>query len=385
MATSGEIVSNIAGTTAFFRSQASLGIAQDMQRSSMEGMCRSLCAQISGLRCLDVRDAASINESISASSFPADLKATMAQAVVQKTMTSNSGTGAATKCTQTVTTGLLNYFTADDWTIFENPACSLGQKVSRACERLRLLNLVNPSEATQKHITAVLASAHWPGGDPTPSATHALLMDIKQQVDQPRSNRVGGQRLAVYPEAPADLPQDMFTSAYSGSDRPVQKDCPRLPLMLGQVVLRSSNKRIRDQLPMASQPQPPSGNLARALLQQLAVQQGMPTEVPLATPPCGQLTRTMPPRGFLSIDKVARRPGSLDRGCRLLSDASHSLSPSMTASAPTGTLALADMPAQSAPPAPYPQPLASAIAAAEDEAEHAHALVAGPLEEEGGS
>ena len=81
-----EIETQLAGCSAFFASQSSVGMAPAMLESTMEAMSKTIIAMLEGLQTLDTVGAASINRAIALSSFSPDLKRVLAGAVASRLM-----------------------------------------------------------------------------------------------------------------------------------------------------------------------------------------------------------------------------------------------------------------------------------------------------------
>ena len=169
MSTPSEIAENIRASATFFLSQGTLLPDAD-KAASMEAMVRSITSQISCLKSLDMVAAAEVNSAISANTmFCSDQKKRLAAALDRRFAQGNiSGVASryrgGVRVTQTMG-GVNAYLCESDWAILESRA-GLQEKVCVLVDRLSMVGLTNPSEATTKTIAAVLACCHSPQGSP---------------------------------------------------------------------------------------------------------------------------------------------------------------------------------------------------------------------------
>jgi hypothetical protein len=234
------VLQQITGYTKFVQSQEGL-LPPAVIAANMDGMVNSLLLQLGNIA-LTTANATLLNTAVSESKFSEEHKLKLATTIASRV----SVAPIPTKKTQTLT-AVLGYFTETDWAFFEDKAVLMFHKVGRLADRCRLLGLVNPSEATVKHLAAVIAVAHCPTG--APQELHQLVLHVKQSI----SSFKGSIQAMVtrFPDNPDELPQDVFAAAYP-SDKPVTKKCPGFQAVLGKIPLRVSNKSV--QQPMSAMP-----------------------------------------------------------------------------------------------------------------------------------
>ena len=234
----------------------------------MTSMANSVCMQISNMTSLDTQGACDINASINQSSFPSTQKTALAHAVQNKLTTQNATPMRRTGL-QTLN-NVCSYFTNSDWVRFES-GCPLSQKTVCMVERLKLLHLFHPSEATMKNLAALLGTMHYPHAEAT--QLHSIVLEIKSSIHYMKMNlTVKHNLLLQYPMYPRDLPGEMFHGAYPNpADPPIDKTLANFQSTLTRVPLRITKKclspRRPDQQGGASSNNTP--NIVQALLQQL--------------------------------------------------------------------------------------------------------------------
>ena len=106
----------------------------------------------------------------------------------------------------------------------------------------------------------MLACLLGPSADPPPSATHALVTEIKDHVRLQDSRvRPTLPYILHYPDNPRDFPQAIRLSAYA-FEPPASVALERLPEMSRRIVLRSSHRGV------ATSPATPQTNAVQGLL-----------------------------------------------------------------------------------------------------------------------
>ena len=148
------LVEQIRGCSVFFESQLALLDAAQVQET-VAAMCTSLKVQIQNLTSLDVSGAATLNQVIANSKFPATSKSALAAAVASKA-TSSQGPQLARRTTQQMS-NVCAYFTSSDWNIFIDADVLLQKKVLTLIERSHNMGLQHPSEKTIASFVALLA------------------------------------------------------------------------------------------------------------------------------------------------------------------------------------------------------------------------------------
>lgn len=246
----------------------------------MEAMARSLHAQISNT-VIDYNDATTLTQHIRASAFSDSIKDMFTTAVAERALHTTAVHGSAHARTQ-VLLYPLNYFTRTEWGLFNDQTRSQTHHVAVAGHRFKLLKVKNPSEQTLRNLAALIALMIWPGVDPPPQATLALVAELKAYI---RLSPVeGGPRVDHYPPDPSNLPRALYTHAYT-TEPPVRVTLSRYHEMCTRVVLRTSHNSVRNSS---------GGGSVQALLGLLAGQTTSPSQMRLAL---GDVMRSSPPQG----------------------------------------------------------------------------------------
>ena len=207
----------------------------------MISMAQTITEQIGRLQGLDVANAANLLAAVQAAhAFDATRSSLMATAINQQVVYTTRG-AAKGPSTQTIK-DVRSYFTPSDWEVFEDPKLTLNQKVNAGADRMMLLGVKNPTEATVKSIAAAIASAHFPSA--APGALHGLVIDVKLAMHARRNHDTGtGQHIFRYPDDPRNLSQEMLAVAYP-SDQPVRKEIAVYSVLMNKIPLRKTNQQL---------------------------------------------------------------------------------------------------------------------------------------------
>lgn len=261
-----DVITQIIGCSKFFDAQASL-LTGEAIKESKAAMCTSLQATIRNLPAIDTTTACTISTAIQNSKFDPEAKATLASIVQAKAVSSfgavSMGKNAA-RAVQTIKL-VLNYFTEDDWVKLQSSA-TISQKIIVVGDRLCSIGITNPSEASYKHVVALLACCSMPTADA--STLHGLVTDMKTHMQNRRPTSASGVHLVTYPDNPQELPAELYAGAYSTS-APINKD-DMLTIWRGliqRIPLRTSNKQLNCGSAAASSDNTP--NAIAMLLQHL--------------------------------------------------------------------------------------------------------------------
>ena len=263
------LLQQIIGYNQFVDSQHGL-LPPDVIAGSTKGMVNNLLIQFANIP-LTAACATRLNTAIAAAKFSPDQKTQLATAIANRVSTAQV---ASTK-TQTLK-AVLGYFTATDWSVFESESMQTIHKVGRLADRCRLLGLVNPSEATVKHLAAVIAVAHCPTAQP--ADLYPIVVQVKAAIQHQKCAVTT--LMANYPDCPSDLPKEVYDSAYP-SDPPIVKKCPGFVAVLGNVPLRKTNRAVSNQ-PAASHDNITAENVVQKLLH-LMQPQHQPQVLPAIT------------------------------------------------------------------------------------------------------
>ena len=260
------IVSQIAACDAYFASQSSL-VSMETLQSSMQSMAESVASQIRVLPALSVADAARMNAAVqNTQSFRQTQKALVATAINAK-VTQALPTG-NTKANQQTMADARNYFTTQDWAVFENSEVTMAQKVTVCCDRLMMLGLRNPSERTIKAVASVLALVHCPHA--SYDELYGLVSQLKMGIHARRTTHITPAHLHVtrYPPNPSGLAQELYRIAYA-VETPLTKELEGYAGMMGRIPLRSTNKFLQPTPRVVPTPSGDGLNPVAQLLQQL--------------------------------------------------------------------------------------------------------------------
>ena len=311
-----EIAKQIEGCSAFFASQQAL-LGVDKAQTCAGAMCSSIAKQIGALGGLVVHDASVISSAIANSGFSATHKAELAHVVAEGASKAIFPELKARKQCQTWA-AVETYLTKDDWTTLQGTGSGY-TKVAVVVDRLYKAGLSCPSEATVKHMVALVASVHCP--DAAASELHDMVLQVKNIVKGQPGLAVVLQHLKTFPATPADLPEASYKHAYSDAN-PCNCSLPRFQEVLSRVPLRITNKAIggasgsADALGIvASQQHKPSAmEVMNMLWQQMQVhQQQQQRSTPLVkfTEP-----QTLSPRAAALVDS----PAVANRGALAIMD-----------------------------------------------------------------
>lgn len=258
------IVEQIHGCARFFNSQGGL-LGESSKQASLGAMARSVISAIKLLQQLSIMEAAALNEAIAASPFGADHKADMAEAVAAKCVSMASAPKAARRCTQSLV-HIENFLTDADWALIAAPGTQTS-KVVRVMDRLYMLGITNPSEATIRAAAAAVAHGHCPSA--SPAQLHGIVLELKSVGAARKSLTTPLPHIAVYPATPQDLPQQVLRAAYMEGDVAVERPSGELEALKTRIPLRNTNKTIGGGPPTAAAaaPAPSMQDLLAALVQ----------------------------------------------------------------------------------------------------------------------
>ena len=111
--------------------------------ASMKSMAQSIISQIGTLPELDVANASRLSTALQATrSFGVHEVGLMGTAINQR-VTSHVGKGTSSSTKTQTMRDVRNYFTQNDWAVFQDEKLTLGQKVNIAADRMMLLGLKN--------------------------------------------------------------------------------------------------------------------------------------------------------------------------------------------------------------------------------------------------
>ena len=240
MSTAEGVLSQINSCSQFFHSQGPL-LSDASKQASMGAMARSMIAQIAGCASMSLDQASAINAAITRSAFNDSHKLALADAVNKRCLDQQQpgAPRGGRRCTQSLPS-VTSFFTDADWAIFEAQG-TVQLKICTMMDRLTMLGLSNPSEATVKHLAALIACVHCP--ESSADQLHMLVTEIKA-ASHARKGTIGTlQHLSTYPNGPNELPQELYQSAYAAGP-PIDKALPQFGAILARVPLRVTNKAL---------------------------------------------------------------------------------------------------------------------------------------------
>ena len=205
----------------------------------MDAMARSLLSQITGMS-MDYSEATDLTQLVRDSTFADDIKHRIITALAEQALRGVAQRGVLRRSTQSLLYPL-NYMTRSDWQVFNDRNQTQAQLVAIMGARLKKLRVSNPTEATIRNASAVLACMLWPEVDPQPQATLALATDLKQWIKL--AGALDGVRLETYPPDPTILPRPLFTAAYE-DEAPVRVTLSRYLEMTRRIVMRTSHSSV---------------------------------------------------------------------------------------------------------------------------------------------
>lgn len=239
-----QLAEQIRAASRFFSSNGDL-LEEQTRLQSMKAMVTSLCNQVAAVGSLALVDAPELNEAIAASSFPDGQKQLLATAVAQRCLTQVEDAPSKRRQTQTIQ-NILHYLTQSDWDAIRS-GISQGQKVARVMDRMWLLGVRNPAEATVRSVAAAIASGHCP--DASQADLHSLVLDVKGAAAARKNVPSSLPHIVVFPDDPADLPASLRQSAYTTEDPPVAHAVPDWLGLVSRVPLRKTNTAIAGRIP----------------------------------------------------------------------------------------------------------------------------------------
>ena len=137
------------------------------------------------------------------------------------------------------------YCTADEWQHLQDPKKSWQSKMTKIVERANLLGCTEPGEQSIKWMMATLLMCHY-HDLPGPKEIYDKLQDLKQVVAVERKIfPVDIQAPQVYPDSPADLPDDIKEYAYKADDQPISSEMPGINTIAKKIPLRANSKLLQ--------------------------------------------------------------------------------------------------------------------------------------------
>ena len=211
-----DLCTQIKGCAEFFTSRLRCGGPSSDE--NVASMARSLASQVQALSELDIPGAAALNRAVGSSGFDEPRTKLLADAIEYRLQHGPEALGR--RGAQTLRQPEA-YLTASDWQGLEATTRTVAQKVCLLVGRLTLLGLSNPSEATVKHLVALLAAVHCPGA--SAEQLHGMATDLKAAARSRVRSSTRLKHLLNYPANPRELSEAHWQSAYA-SEPPVHRE-----------------------------------------------------------------------------------------------------------------------------------------------------------------
>jgi hypothetical protein len=213
-------------------SQASIpGMTETQLAAFHSSLVQSIKHQIGTVTFLDMPSSTQINSAIAAAvTLSADQRCVLANAVSNRHLQLASSCAARDKKRCQSIEYPCAFFTSSDFAFFLDNQNREDQKINRACDRLRMLNIGNLKETpTVRNLVAMLAACMYPVSYPTQADFLRITHSIKNNVSQNRSRLDDSVcSLVTFPPTASDLPRDLFAHAYPDpADPPVYTDLER--------------------------------------------------------------------------------------------------------------------------------------------------------------
>ena len=189
---------------------------------------------------LDPASASMLNAAIQSGTWSADLKSTLASAVGDAACAPASAQ--QRRATQTLT-DVLSYCTETDWATFNNRELAVEQKMLRLTDRLSMVGLRSPTEASTRASVAVIAATHYQE-IPDANTLHSLVMMFKNALQARKvPDATAMQYIVKHPKKPTHLPEQIYAAAYQ-SGPPVSRMIQGYFEMMSRIPLRSTHKSL---------------------------------------------------------------------------------------------------------------------------------------------
>ena len=200
------IISYVTGISPYLASQKRL-LTPQLFNDSIKSVTGSAVAQIQALSVLSPEDATHLNTAISNSTLPQSAKTELASVVMRRLSTPVDDTDSSKG---QVMMRPYNYARRSDIAYFRDLTKSNAQVAVRMRQLLKSVGCVKPSENTYGAAASFLAALREP--DMTSVALYGLVQDLKQAAATAPNTRV---EIQQFPASPKDLPEAVFTRAYS--------------------------------------------------------------------------------------------------------------------------------------------------------------------------
>ncbi len=248
------LVSELASVTQLLQTQA--GLPGFDIAATRDAVTRSLAARISTMS-ITAESAQTLTSAITQAPLGDEQRASLAAAVSARAMSHIANVRATNLMTGMQHLSSPNAFLVQsDWVIVDDPRASQSVKICTVVARLVLAGVTTPSERTIKDVSTLLSMRMWPTNEPEASDSYELVQKVKRAFKSESQRALSGlTHITNYPTSPADLPRDVFQSAY-GVEEPVLVSMLGFELRRSSMCMRTSNKSLRGsavQIPMGQQ------------------------------------------------------------------------------------------------------------------------------------
>ena len=188
-----------------------------------------------------------LSSAIASSPFPEQTKATMMNAIIQRSANPGPGPSVNGGGPQTLQDCQF-YLKQSHHDLLDDAETSRSRKIDCMADLLSSIGICSASEVTMKSAATVLSLKLWPDGPPTDVAPLELARDLKAHFRAMPIRFPQLPRLKVYPLDPDQLPAGHFAAAFS-DERPAKKNLDGYQQRFNMTAVRCSNRMVRTTAP----------------------------------------------------------------------------------------------------------------------------------------
>jgi antitoxin (DNA-binding transcriptional repressor) of toxin-antitoxin stability system len=250
MASVATVVREIHSVRKFFESRNATHAGAGKPTSLEKSFADSVINKVNLIKSFGPADGAQLYEALNCSPF-GDEHTARILSVIDHRLQTGADAETATPGNDTSSTNKQhlrtwwNYLTQNDVDFLTSPSESLNAKMTTIAERGNRLGLNAPDEQTYKWSMAVLLLCHYKNM-PEPQLIYDKLQDFKK-VWSCETKPWCMERLLTFPDAPAQLPSDVYKAAY-GDDSPVTVSFHGINTVAELIPLRRNSKLLKSSL-----------------------------------------------------------------------------------------------------------------------------------------
>lgn len=256
-----KVITEINASSSLVAKQKSMNIPGVDPNMMINSVCSSVCTLIRTCPHIGASECSEIVDAAGHSHFDEDHKATIIKAAYARmgASVSETNTTSSNMDKQAFATpkACLNYFTQDDWDVFQDPSTEFDDfnTVSIVVKRLMRGGFTNPSPKACADLVTIVASAKWPDGDNAHDNLYKHTFTIAKAFRDAAtaSPPLAFAKLKVFPDRPDTLPQHVFLAMYESTDGPAPATVDNWGSLRAQVSCRNTNKNVRANHPTNSQ------------------------------------------------------------------------------------------------------------------------------------